>query len=117
MAAGSGDSAEIAIAHHCSLPKRKGEWTAVEPTTLNATDASESARRVAALSQRERQVLDAVLAGRPKRALATELGLTKHTVESYRARMLTRLNVGTLAEATRIGALAKFAVASAAPGL
>jgi DNA-binding CsgD family transcriptional regulator len=108
-AAGVGDIVDVAVTHQCTIAKRKREWAIIDPSTLSAADVSESVKRLASLSQRERQVLDGVLAGRDKARLAFDLGISVRTIETHRSRMLDRLNVATLAEAARIGALAKSA--------
>jgi FixJ family two-component response regulator len=57
---------------------------------------------LAALSPREREVLDRVLAGKTSRAIAEELSITLRTVEFHRGRIMEKLQVGTLAELFRI---------------
>ena len=65
-------------------------------------NAIEAAARLAALSPREREVLELLMAGKPNKAIARDLGLSPRTVEIHRARLLTRLEVGSLAEAVRL---------------
>jgi two-component system response regulator FixJ len=72
-------------------------------------EASRAAERMAALSPREREVLDGLVAGRPNKAIAFELGISVRTVEVHRARMLERLGTGSLAEAIRLAVLATMA--------
>jgi two-component system response regulator FixJ len=69
----------------------------------------EAAARIATLSRREREVLDAVVAGRQSKEIAHDLGLSLRTVEVHRARMLERLGVRRLAEAVRLAVLAGLA--------
>jgi two-component system response regulator FixJ len=69
----------------------------------------EAVRRIATLSPRERQVLDALVAGRPNKTIAVALGLSVRTVEVHRAHMLERLGVETLAEAVRLAVVAGMA--------
>jgi two-component system, LuxR family, response regulator FixJ len=69
----------------------------------------DAARRLGALSPRERQVLDALLAGRPNKVIAYDLGLSVRTVEVHRARMMERLGVRQLSEAIRLAVMAKLA--------
>jgi len=52
-------------------------------------------------------VLDRLLAGRPHKAIANELGLSPRTVEVHRARMMARLGVGSVAEAVRLAVRAE----------
>jgi two-component system, LuxR family, response regulator FixJ len=72
-------------------------------------EAAEAAERVATLSPRERQVLDAVMAGRPSKIIAYNLGISVRTVEVHRARMLDRLGLRSLAEAIRLAVVATLA--------
>ena len=58
--------------------------------------------RIAVLSPREREVLDLLMAGKPNKAIARDLGLSPRTVEVHRARLMARLDVGSLAEAVRL---------------
>jgi two-component system response regulator FixJ len=70
-------------------------------------EAAEAAQRIAALSARERQVLDALVAGRPNKVIAYDLGISARTVEVHRARMMERLGVRQLAEAIRLAVMAR----------
>ena len=72
-----------------------------------ADEILDAARRLAALSPREQQVLDALLAGRPNKVIAYDLGLSVRTVEVHRARMMERLGVHQLSEAIRVAVMAK----------
>jgi two-component system, LuxR family, response regulator FixJ len=61
------------------------------------------------LSPRERQVLDALVAGQPNKVIAFDLGISVRTVEVHRARMMDRLGVSQFAEAVRLSVLATLA--------
>jgi two-component system response regulator FixJ len=63
--------------------------------------------RVAKLSNRERQVLDALAAGQASKAIAYELGISVRTIEVHRARMLQRLGVQNAAAAIRLAVIAE----------
>ena len=83
-------------------------------TALDAADAPRAATgpvealaRLAALSPREREVLELLMLGKPNKAIARDLGLSPRTVEIHRARLLTRLEVGSLAEAVRLAVQAE----------
>jgi two-component system response regulator FixJ len=71
--------------------------------------------RIARLSRRESQVLDALVAGRSNKVIAHDLGLSVRTVEVHRARMMERLGVRQLAEAVRLAVLARMAQHSDGP--
>jgi two-component system response regulator FixJ len=68
-----------------------------------------AAALVGTLSTREREVLDALVAGQPNKVIAYDLGISVRTVEVHRARMMDRLGVGQFAEAVRLGVLAQLA--------
>ncbi len=74
-----------------------------------ARKSTEAAQQIAALSPRERQVLDALVAGRSNKQIAFELGLSVRTVEVHRARMMERLCTHQLAEAVRLAVMAQLA--------
>lgn len=57
--------------------------------------------RVAALSQRERQVLAGLLAGSPNKTIAFDLGISPRTVEIYRANLMTKMQAASLSELVR----------------
>ena len=61
------------------------------------------------LSPRERQVLEALVAGQPNKVIAFDLGISVRTVEVHRARMMDRLGVQQFAQAVRLSVLAALA--------
>jgi len=58
--------------------------------------------RLETLSQRERQVLDALVAGAPNKSIAHDLGISPRTVEVYRANVMTKMEAGSLSELVRM---------------
>ena len=54
--------------------------------------------RLEQLTQREREVLDLVVAGKLNREIAETLDISIKTVEAHRARLMEKLEVGSLAE-------------------
>jgi two-component system response regulator FixJ len=83
------------------------EAALVDPRNEPAPSAA--ARRLAILSNRERQVLDAIVAGHPNKVIAHRLGISMRTVEVHRAHMLERLGMRSIAEAIGLAALASLA--------
>ena len=72
-------------------------------------EAVHAAQRIATLSSREREVLDALLAGRPNKVIAFDLGISVRTVEVHRARMMERLGIRQFAAAIRLAIMASLA--------
>jgi DNA-binding NarL/FixJ family response regulator len=54
-------------------------------------EIADAVRRVAALSSREHDVLQGLLAGHSNKLIASDLGISVRTVEVHRARMMKRL--------------------------
>jgi RNA polymerase sigma factor (sigma-70 family) len=54
--------------------------------------------RLSQLTQREREVLDLVVAGKHNREIAEALDISIKTVEAHRAHLMEKLEVGSLAE-------------------
>lgn len=52
--------------------------------------------RLSLLSERERQVMDLVLAGHTNRRIADELGITVRTVEAHRAKIMEKMHADSL---------------------
>ncbi|MDV3456837.1 response regulator [Sphingomonas sp. HF-S4] len=69
------------------------------PRTAAPDDAAAAALR--RLPWRQQQVLAGIAQGHPNKIIAFKLGLSPRTVEAYRAKLLTRLNVRGTAEAVR----------------
>lgn len=59
-------------------------------------------QRLAALTPRERNVMELVVAGRHNREIATELGISVRTVEVHKSRMMTKLGAGNVADLVRL---------------
>jgi two-component system response regulator FixJ len=62
--------------------------------------------RLAALSVRERDVLERLVEGMPNKIIAHDLALSTRTVEFYRTRIMAKLQVHSLSELIRLALLA-----------
>lgn len=80
----------------------------------NGPIIKEALGRVAALSRREREVLEALAQGDTQKVIAYDLGISVRTVEVHRARMLRRLGVRNLAQAIGLAAIADLGVTRSA---
>lgn len=59
-------------------------------------------QQLATLTPREREVMDLVMIGHHNRDIADLLGISVRTVEVYKARMMSKLKVGSIPELMRI---------------
>jgi two-component system response regulator FixJ len=58
--------------------------------------------KLAALSNRERQVLEGLVSGHPNKIIAHNLGISPRTVEIYRANVMTKMDAASLSELVRM---------------
>ena len=63
--------------------------------------------RRASLSAREEEVLEGLLAGKPNKIIAFDLGISPRTVEIYRANVMTKMQADSLSELVRMVLLAE----------
>ncbi|NYG32827.1 response regulator transcription factor [Sphaerotilus montanus] len=67
-----------------------------------ADGADEVRRRLASLTPREREVLDAVMEGKANKVIAVDFGVSLKTVEQHRSRMMSKLGVRKVADIFRL---------------
>ena len=58
--------------------------------------------KLAALSNRERQVLEGLVAGNANKVIAFDLGISPRTVEIYRANLMTKMAANSLSDLVRM---------------
>ena len=71
--------------------------------------------RLRSLSQREREVLEGLLAGHPNKTIAYDLNLSARTVEVHRANLMTKLGASSLSELVRMALVAGLLPAGQTP--
>ena len=74
--------------------KRRGERAGIESL-------------LAALSNRERDVLGGLVAGRANKQIAFDLGISPRTVEIYRANLMSKMHAGSLSDLVRMALIAE----------
>lgn len=62
--------------------------------------------KLAALSNRERQVLEGLVAGNANKTIAFDLGISPRTVEIYRANLMTKMEANSLSDLVRMAMMA-----------
>jgi two-component system response regulator FixJ len=61
--------------------------------------------RLATLTNREREVLEGLVAGKPNKVIAFDLAISPRTVEIYRANVMTKMAAASLSELVRMALL------------
>jgi len=79
-----------------------GRW---EKGAREESERTKLLDRLATLSPRERDVLEGLVAGKPNKIIAFDLGISPRTVEIYRSNVMTKMNAGSLSELVRMALL------------
>lgn len=82
-----------------ALERQQGE-------TKRHAERSDIESRIAALSNRERDVLIGLVAGRANKQIAYDLGISPRTVEIYRANLMDKMQAGSLSDLVRMALIA-----------
>jgi PAS domain S-box-containing protein len=106
MKAGAVDFLEAPWAPEALLFAVKTALAEIRAEAHRARGSDEIRARIAALSARERAVLEGLLAGGTNKTIARTLGLSPRTVEIHRARVMEALGAHTLPEAVLIATAA-----------
>ena len=83
-------------------------------SALNPADGADKHRaaraeihdKLGVLSNRERQVLEGLVAGKANKTIAFDLGISPRTVEIYRANVMTKMAANSLSELVRMAMMA-----------
>lgn len=74
----------------------------LDDVEARAARASDAAVAIAALTNREQDVLKGMAQGLPNKTIAFDLGISPRTVEVHRANLMAKLQVKSLSEALRL---------------
>jgi two-component system response regulator FixJ len=97
------NSVDVALRHQGADAKREA-------------DRSEIMEKLATLSNRERQVLEGLVAGHPNKTIAFDHGISPRTVEIYRANLMSKMQAGSLSELVRMALVGGILEGDAKPG-
>jgi two-component system, LuxR family, response regulator FixJ len=79
--------------------------SALNRSQQNAARDAERAEveaRLSTLTNREREVLEGLVAGKPNKVIAFDLAISPRTVEIYRANVMTKMEAASLSELVRM---------------
>jgi two-component system response regulator FixJ len=80
-------------------------------SNAEGSDATVVAGKLATLSERERQVLEGLVAGHSNKTIAHDLGISPRTVEIYRANLMTKMVARSLSELIRMAIIGEISPA------
>jgi two-component system response regulator FixJ len=102
MKAGVLDFLEKPFDDDALLSSVKSALAAGEGEFGRRAELAEVERRVASLTDRERDVFEAIVAGDSNKAAAIRLGISPRTVEIYRANVMEKMGAKSLSELVRL---------------
>lgn len=76
-------------------------------TRMVRIECCEFAARLEYLTPREREVMSLVIAGKPNKIIASDLGISSKTVEVHRGRVMEKMQADSVAELVRLDLLCK----------
>ena len=94
----------------------RGALSTEDAKSKRSQEQGEIKEKLAALSNRERQVLEGLVSGLPNKTIAHDLGISPRTVEIYRANVMTKMNATSLSELVRLALVAEMLGQSPGPG-
>jgi two-component system response regulator FixJ len=102
MKIGAVDFLEKPFDDEAMLAAIKSALGQLEKSTQKEAGRTKVLERIASLSNREREVLEGLVAGKPNKIIAFDLGISPRTVEIYRANVMTKMEAGSLSDLVRM---------------
>ncbi len=102
MKAGAVDFIEKPFEDETLVEAIKRAASQLEESPVSTVDAATLRARLNSLSERERQVLSAVVAGLPNKTIGFDLGISPRTIEVHRANIMSKMQARNLPELVRM---------------
>ena len=102
MKIGAVDFLEKPFDDEALLAAVKGALSNYAGNAQRNAELSQINDRLAALSNRERQVLEGLVAGKANKVIAFDLSISPRTVEIYRANLMTKMVANSLSDLVRM---------------
>jgi two-component system response regulator FixJ len=106
MKIGAADFLEKPFDDEMLLASVRSALGSQEQARRRQAERAEIEGRLAALSNRERDVLEGLVAGRANKQIAFDLGISPRTVEIYRANLMTKMEAASLSDLVRMALIA-----------
>jgi two-component system response regulator FixJ len=106
MKHGAADFLEKPFDDETMLVSVRGALNQVKKDGKREAERADILHKLATLSNRERQVLEGLVAGLPNKTMAYDLQISPRTVEIYRANVMTKMDAGSLSELVRMALMA-----------
>ena len=106
MKVGASDFLEKPFDDEILLASVRAALTRQDGETRRNSERAEIEGKLAALSNRERDVLGGLVAGRANKQIAYDLGISPRTVEIYRANLMNKMQAGSLSDLVRMALIA-----------
>ncbi|MDE2181593.1 MAG: response regulator [Alphaproteobacteria bacterium] len=101
MKTGAVDFLEKPFEDTVLLKSVEGAIARASSAMSHTKQAEEAGSRLSSLTERERQVLDMIVAGKANKVIAYELAISPRTVEIHRARVMEKMGAVNLADLVR----------------
>lgn len=115
MKYGAADFFEKPFDDDALLTAVRSAFNRLEGTAQKAAERAALTERLATLSNRERQVLEGLVAGKANKIIAFDYDISPRTVEIYRANVMTKMHAASLSELVRMAIISGILDSDAKP--
>ena len=115
MKIGAADFLEKPFDDEVLLASVRSAFARQEGTDKRRAERTEIESKLAALSNRERDVLQGLVRGLANKQIAFDLGISPRTVEIYRANLMTKMQASSLSDLVRMALIANILDAGQSP--